>query len=140
MRMHANDANKKRELIYPEFSFKLTGIFYEIHNKLGRHLLEKQYADALETALKDLKIPYTREARVSVRYRQQDIPAGNVDFIIDNKVAVDIKAKKFPSKDDYHKILRYLKAKGLRLGLIVNFRDSYLKPKRVLNSELRGIN
>mgnify|MGYP001559930808 CR=1 FL=1 len=135
--MHSNDSNIKRELVYPEFSYKLTGIFYEIHNKLGRHLLEKQYADAFEIVLKKFNIPYEREVRLYIDYHGKNIPAGFVDFIVDNKIAVDFKAKKFVTKDDYNQMLRYLKARSFHLGLIVNFRSTYLKPKRILNNDFK---
>jgi len=137
MRIHSNVANDAHELVHRELSYQLTGIFYSIHNGLGRNLLEKQYADAFEAELGKHRIPYEREARVSVRYQDMRLPAGVVDFIVENKIAVDIKAKKFITKEDYQQMLRYLKAKQFRLGLIVNFRSSYLKPKRVLNSDLR---
>ena len=137
--MHSNDSNKtfKRELVYPEFSYKLTCIFFEIHNKLGRHLLEKQYADAFEVVLKELNIPYEREIHIFLEYHGKSIPAGVVDFIVDSKIAVDFKAKKFLIKDDYNQMLRYLKAKKFHLGLVVNFRNTYLKPKRILNNDFK---
>lgn len=127
----------KVELVFPELSYKLTGILYAIHNELGRHLLEKQYAGAFESALRVESIIYEREARLHTSYLGQTIPVGSVDFIIEGKIAVDLKAKKFITKDDYSQMLRYLKASRLHLGLIVNFRNTYLKPKRVLNNDFR---
>jgi len=60
-----------------------------------------------------------------------------VDFIIENKIIIDIKAKKFITKEDYYQMLRYLKGANLELGIIYNFRNTYLKPKRVLNSAFK---
>lgn len=137
--IHSNDSNKRirKELVFKELSYGLNGIFYDIHNKLGRNLLEKQYADAFEVTLKELKIPYAREVRVSIDYHEKSIAAGVVDFIVYDKIAIDFKAKKFITKDDYNQMLRYLKAKRLHLGLLVNFRSTYLKPKRILNSDFQ---
>lgn len=135
--MHPNDPNMYKKIILQDESYVLNGIFYKIHNRLGRSLLEKQYADALEIELKNHRIPYEREKRLNVVYESVSIPSGAVDFIVNNKVAIDIKAKKFITKDDYFKMLRYLKACNLELGLIVNFRNTYIKPKRVLNSDFR---
>lgn len=59
-----------------------------------------------------------------------------IDFLIDGKIVVELKAKNFVTKEDYYQTQRYLKALNLKLGLIVNFRDSHLKPKRVLNSRI----
>jgi len=55
------------------------------------------------------------------------------DFIIDNKIVVDLKNKDFITKEDYFQIQRYLQSCGKKLGLIVNFRQKRLYPKRILN-------
>ena len=62
MRIHANDTNKKKiEIIYPELSYLLTGIFYDIHNQLGRFCRERQYADEFEKILREKQISFERE-------------------------------------------------------------------------------
>ena len=135
--MHPNVPNKRGRIVLARESYVLNGIFYRIHNRLGRFLLEKQYGDALEAELNKLKIPHEREKRLAVRYERSSIPVGTVDFLVDGKIAVDVKAKKMITKDDYFQMLRYLKACNLELGMIVNFRSTYLKPKRVLNSSFK---
>ena len=57
----------------------------------------------------------------------------SIDFIIEGKIIVDIKAKKFITKEDYNQMQRYLNVSGLILGMIVNFRNTHLKPKRIIN-------
>jgi len=49
---------------------------------------------------------------------------------------VDFKAKRLITKDDYYQMQRYLKSANIKLGLIVNFRQKYLKPKRILNNDI----
>jgi len=126
----------KQDLIYPELSYKLNGIFYQVHNALGRFRTEKQYADFIEKLLKKYKIKYLREYELS--NLGKDRGKGNrVDFVIENKILVDVKAKKFITKDDYFQMRRYLDVAKMKLGLIVNFRNTYLKPKRVLNPNIK---
>lgn len=96
-----------KRIILQDESYLLNGIFYRIHNRLGRFLLEKQYADALEIELKELDIPNEREKRLALNYGDSVIASGVVDFIINGKIAVDLKAKKFITKDDYFQMLRY---------------------------------
>jgi len=124
-----------QKIIHKDLSYKINGLCFKIHKKLGRFCREKQYSDNLEALLIEDGIKYVREFEIS---NLTDSPKGNkADFIIENKIIIDVKAKKFITKEDYYQILRYLSGAKLELGLIVNFRDRHLKPKRVLNSELQ---
>ena len=134
MRMHANDANKNRDLIHPELSYLLTGLFYKTHNKLGRFCREKQYSDEFKKLLIESGIRYERE--YPLKSMGDKIEGNIVDFIIDQKILIDLKAKRFLTKEDYYQMLRYLECSKIKLGLLVNFRSTYLKPKRVLNNKL----
>ena len=119
-------------LIQPELSYTITGFCFKIQNELGRFCKERQYSERLEKSLKDARINYKREFKINKL--KIDSPEGNiVDFLIDNKVILDIKAKRFITKEDYIQMQRYLKCANLELGLIINFRSAYLKPKRILN-------
>ena len=125
MRMHANDTNKEQKLIYPELSYLITGICFNVHNQLGRFSREKQYCDLIEAKLIELKIPYQREYSVT--------DTGNrVDFLIDNKIVLEIKAKSLILKEDYYQLQRYLQTVGKKLGLLINFGNRYLKPLRII--------
>jgi GxxExxY protein len=113
---------------------RLNGIFFRVQCELGRFCSERQYSDLTEKLLKENRLLYKREFELS----NFSGPKGNrVDFLVENKIIVDIKAKKFITKDDYFQMLRYLECANLELGMIVNFRSAYLKPKRVLNSKLK---
>jgi GxxExxY protein len=104
---------------------------------LGRFCREKQYSDKLEQKLIENKINYKREFRIN---ELTDSPEGNIaDFIIEDRIIVDLKAKKFITKEDYYQMMRYLIASKLQLGLIINFRNSFLKPKRVINNKYETI-
>lgn len=123
--MNANDTNILDKLIYPELSYLITGICFEIHNKLGRYSREKQYGDFLEEKLKEIKIPYIREYKIE--------KTGNIiDFFIDNKIILELKTKSIILKEDYYQTQRYLQALDIKLALLVNFRNRYLKPIRVI--------
>lgn len=119
-----------KNLIYPEFSYKITGILFKVHNKLGRYCKEKQYQDMIEEILRKENIKFEREKEIPI---SSEVSGNRVDFVIDNKILLECKAKPIITKQDYYQILRYLKASNIRLGLLVNFRNSYLRPKRILN-------
>lgn len=125
------------KIVYPDLSFKVTGLCFKVANELGRFCRERQYADMFEELLKESNLKYQRE--YEIKNLVPASPAGNrADFLIehnDEKIIVDFKSKTFVTKEDYVQMQRYLKAANIRLGLIVNFRHTYLKPKRVLNAE-----
>ena len=121
-------------IIYPELSFKINGLCFKVANELGRFGREKQYADKFEELLKENKIEYERE--FEIKKLEPLSPSGNiVDFLIQNLIILEFKSKSFVTKEDYIQIQRYLQAANLKLGLIVNFRHTFLKPKRILNAE-----
>jgi len=123
--MHTNYTNKKDKLIYPEVSYLLTGILFDVHNKLGRYSRERQYANAIEERLKELKISYQREYSIK--------GTGNiVDFFIDGKIILELKAKRLILKQDYYQLQRYLQITNMKLGFLINFRNRYLKPIRII--------
>ena len=122
--------NKKEgvDLLYPELSYKITGICFAIHNELGQFGREKQYGDLLEKKLAEADLGFKRECQIGT--------SGNIiDFIIENKIILELKAKRLVLADDYRQIQHYLQESRLKLGLLVNFRNKYLKPARVVRIE-----
>lgn len=119
----------KDKVIYPELSYKLTGVCFKVQDELGRFAKEKQYCERLEAKFVDLSIPFVREFTVK--------GTGNrVDFIVEDKILLEIKAQPFVSKTDYGQTQRYLQVLRLKLGLLINFQSKYLKPQRVINYTL----
>lgn len=124
--------NKETEIIYKELSYELCGIFYRVYDELGRYARENQYCDLIEKYLNKKEIPYKREKLLSAT----GIDKNKADFIVDDKMVLEIKVIPYPTKKDYYQIKRYLRLAKLKLGILVNFRQQYLKPKRILNSDI----
>ncbi len=120
---------KESNLFYPELSYTVVGILYSTHNELGPWAREKQYSDIIERNLKEAKIPYLREKQIG--------SSGNIlDFIIDNKIILEIKSKRIIVKEDYEQTQRYLQTTQLKLAILVNFRSQYIKPIRIVKIDL----
>lgn len=124
----------RREIIYKDLCYEIVGICFKIQAALGRFCRERQYCDELEKALINSNKNYKREFLLD-KLETNDIKGNRIDFIIDNKVLIDCKAKNFITKENYAQMQRYLRSSDLKLGLVVNFRDTHLKPKRVINYE-----
>ncbi|MFH1522567.1 MAG: GxxExxY protein [Patescibacteria group bacterium] len=122
------------KIIHKDLSHKINGLCFQAQKELGRFCREKQYVDRLVELLNKEKMIYKRE--YEIKKLVSTSPNGNrVDLLIEGKIILDAKAKNFITKDDYYQRQRYLRGADLKLGLIVNFRDSHLKPKRVINSD-----
>jgi GxxExxY protein len=114
------------KIIYKDLSYEIVGICIEVHKELGSFAREKQYCDLFELKIKQHKLSYKRELRIG--------DSGNIiDFSIDDKIVIEFKAKPFLTVEDFNQIKRYLFQTGYKLGLLVNFRDKRISPKRVLN-------
>lgn len=114
--------------MFPDLSYRITGICYDVQNELGRFSREKQYCDLLEAKLTQAGLPYSREYRMG--------KSGNIlDFVINGTIVLEAKAKQMLLKEDYYQIQRYLQSSGYKLGLLVNFQSRFLKPKRIIRIE-----
>ena len=127
----------KKELIYPELSYIMMGILFEVHNKLGTKYQEKHYQRAIEIKLKELKISYQKEAKVDINFGKEKIGKLFVDFVVDNKIVLEIKKVPKITRDHIKQVLRYLNSLNLKLGIVVNFQHQKLEYIRVLNSRIR---
>lgn len=121
------------KIIYKELSYLVNGLLFKTHRDLGRFRKEKQYGDYLESLLKLNNITYHRECRIITQNKVRDI----ADFIIDNKIVVELKTTEFLTNEDYCQLQRYLEIVNIKLGILVNFRNSKLAIRRVLNTKMK---
>ncbi|MFH1029881.1 MAG: GxxExxY protein [bacterium] len=122
------------KVLYKDLSYQINGLLFKTHRELGHYKNEKQYSDYFESLLKNNDIKYIREYRFDDQRYGQGIVRCICDFIIDDKIILEFKAKEFITKEDYYQIKRYLVTLDLALGIIINFRQHRVVPKRVLNS------
>ncbi len=120
-------------ILYKELCYELNGIFFKAQNDLGRFCRERQYGDVIEQLLKDKMIAYQREFPVPLPSDNGAI-SNRVDFLIHGLIIVELKAKRFITRDDYLQIKRYLEATQCQLGLLVNFQGYGVRIKRVVLS------
>jgi len=125
---------KKESVIHPELSFLVNGILFDTRKKLGIFCNEKQYCDHIEQLLKEKGISYEREFVLPESFEGEQKGRNKVDFLIDDKIVLEIKAKKSLVKDDYYQTQRYLIATNKQLAILINMRQYSVTPKRILNN------
>ena len=106
--------------------------FYNVYNNLGYGFLERVYENALCIELTLLDAQVTQEQQVKVEYKGHVVGDYKCDLVFDNKVIVEIKSvKNLRPEHDAH-LLNYLKATGLKIGLLLNFGPKPQVKRRVL--------
>jgi GxxExxY protein len=121
------------ELIYKEETFKIIGAAMEVHRTLGCGFLEAVYQEALAIEFKKQNIPYKQEKKLEIQYKEQTLSKYyEADFMCYDKIIVETKAIKELSGIDEAQVINYLKATGLKIGLLINFGAESLEHKRLL--------
>lgn len=135
---NASNMRSDADVVLPGLSYEVTGCCFRVHNELGRYCSEGQYGDALERVLRESSVLFEREKVLDASFPGERSGRNRVDFLIADKLVLEIKVKPVISREDYMQVRRYLAALRLPLGILVNFQQQYLHPKRVLNASARG--
>lgn len=121
------------ELYLKEESYKIIGICMEVHKILGKGHSEKVYGDALEYEFQKNEIPYNRELRYNIAYKDIVLPSYYfADFVIFDEIILELKAIATLTTSEIRQTLNYLAASKNKLGLLVNFGEDSLKYKRII--------
>ena len=105
----------------------------EVHKILGKGHSEIVYGDALEYEFKKNDIPYNREVKFNISYKDIVLPHHYYsDFVVFEEIILEIKAIQELSNSEIKQTLNYLAASKNKLGLLVNFGEDSLKYKRII--------
>ena len=102
-------------------------IGYTVHKELGPGFRERIYEDAYCLELNARNIPFEREKRIRVKYKQWEIPGQKLDLIVAGVVLVELKAVPRLRRVHQAQVISYLRTTGLRLGLLMNFNGALFK-------------
>ena len=120
------------ELVYPELSYKIVGILFDVHKRLGGQFEEKYYQRAVEKLLQENKIKYEKELKVNISFNDDKIGRYFLDFLIDDKIVLELKTVPKLLPIYFRQVRSYLRVKKLELGILANFRGNSLTYKRIL--------
>ena len=119
-----------------DLTHKIIGCAMKVHNTFGSGFPEVIYQRALAIEMTDAGLSFVREKHMPITYKGQAIGARRVDFFIDERIMLEIKA--FEKMEDVHKsqAINYLEVHNIADGLLINFGGISLEFKRVYNKKL----
>jgi len=123
----------KIQLIYPELSYEIIGILFDIYNEVGGGYPEKYYQRAITKRFREKNIKFQEQVSVPLEFDKEKIGQYILDFLIDNKLVLEIKVSPHFYLRDIRQVLGYLKAKKLQLGILASFTRNGLIFKRIIN-------
>ena len=127
------------DLLYPELSYQVVGVIYEVWKKLGLAFKESVYQKALEEELQSKTIPFTSQKQIAIYYNQKKIGVYTPDFIVDDKILLEIKQLPRLTFKEKKQVWYYLKGSEYKLLLLVNFGGRKLEIIRRIYDKARGI-
>lgn len=121
---------------YQDLTQKIIGCAMKVHSTLGNAFQEVIYQRALAIELADAGLEFSREHEMEIFYKDKQIGTRRVDFFVEGKVMIEIKA--LIKLEDVHlaQAINYLEAYGLEIGLLINFGAKSLEFKRVHNNKI----
>jgi len=128
--MHAEHADETR---LNDLSRRVIGSALIVLNALGAGFLEKVYENALAYELRKAGLDVVQQHGVSVMYDGMVVGEYVIDLMIEQALLVELKATKALDEAHHAQCLNYLKASGMRLGLLLNFGKPRMEIKRVAN-------
>ena len=123
---------------YSEETGQIIGLAMEVHRELGNGFQEVIYQRALEIEFKNNLVDAKREFSMPIIYKGQHIGTRRVDFLIEDKISVELKALTMLEPVHFAQAINYLEAYNLEIGLLINFGAESLQVKRLLNSKFKN--
>lgn len=125
-------------MLHEELTYKIIGCAMEVHKQLGNGFQEVIYQRALAIEMQLKEIEFSREHEMQIQYKGYNIGTRRVDFFVEEKIMVEIKA--IIALEDVHlaQAMNYVEAYDLEIGLLINFGAKSLQHKRVHNNKMKN--
>ena len=120
--MNHEPHEKHEQVLYAEEVFRIQGAIFEVNREMGAGFLEAVYQECLALEFAERNIPFTSSQSLPLAYKGQPLRQTYIpDFICFDRIIVELKAVREIAPEHRAQVLNYLKATGLRLGLLANF-------------------
>jgi len=119
-----------------EITEKIIAAAMQVHNSLGNGFQEVIYQRALEVEFRMMNLAFEREKELPIFYKKEQIGTRRVDFFVEHKIMVELKAVTLLENVHLAQAMNYLEAYNMEIGLLINFGAKNLEFKRVHNNKL----
>ena len=123
----------KQKHHFEDLSKKIIGAAIKVHRELGPGFLESIYEEALKVEFSEQGLHFDSQKEIKIEYLGVEVGTHRLDLIVENEIIVELKAVKELGDIHIVQLRSYLKATGLKVGLLLNFSKPTLEVKRVVN-------
>ncbi len=121
------------KIIYKDLSYQIMGVMFEVYNELGYGYQEKYYEKAIAKAFDKKGILYKQQLAYKVKFKGEFIGIQYLDFLIEDRIILELKKGNYFPKRNIEQIKRYLNITNKQLAILANFTSSGVKSLRILN-------
>jgi GxxExxY protein len=119
-------------MLAEDISYIVRGCVYEVYRQLGCGFLEKVYEKALVTELKLQGVQAEAQVPITIRYKNEIVGDYFADLIVEGSIILELKAQQELAPANEAQLMNYLKASGVRVGMLVNFAFPKASIKRIV--------
>ncbi|MDQ6755965.1 MAG: GxxExxY protein [Bacteroidota bacterium] len=123
-------------MLYEDLTKKIIGCAMEVHKRLGNGFQEVIYQRALGIEMNLVGLEFSREMEMPIFYRESEIGTRRVDFFVEYRIMVELKAIIHLEEVHLAQAINYLEAYKMEIGLLLNFGAKSLEFKRVHNNKV----
>jgi len=120
----------EEKILHKDLSYKVVGCLYEVYNELGPGQKESVYHEALKIEFKEKKIAYESKRRIPIVYKTVKVGTYEPDFLVEDKILIEIKSVPLMPKVFEKQLKYYLKGTPYPLGYLVNFGSEEIDIRR----------
>ncbi len=124
---------KRTDLVYPELSYQIVGILYNVYDSIGHGYNESVYQKAVAVACANASLKFQEQVYFPIMFQDKRIGSGYLDFLIEDKVVLELKRGDRFVKAHIGQVYQYLLANKLQLGILAYFAPRTIHFKRILN-------
>lgn len=124
---------KRKDILFPEFSYRIVGSAFDVYNELGAGYYENKYQKALAISFEASGLKFSQQVYYPASYKGIVIGKKFFDFLVEDSIIVEIKRGNRFSKSHIDQVLNYLKSSSLKLAILINFGSLGVNFRRIIN-------